>query len=78
MKKSCDSEYPYACNGLSKIFYQYKYNDEAAQYYKKTCELVNVKYFQETCDMYELLKTQVTFALGLNLLNLNFTPLLCS
>lgn len=59
-KKSCDGGYPYACNDIAKILYQYKYNDEAAQYYKKTCELVkntdDAKYLQEACDMYELLK----------------------
>lgn len=59
-KKSCDGGYPYACNDIAKILYQYEYNDEAAQYYKKTCELVkntdDAKYFQEACDMYELLK----------------------
>lgn len=47
-------------HGLAKIFYQYKYNDEAAQYYKKTCELLkntdDVKYFQEACNMYDILK----------------------
>ncbi len=37
-------------------------NDEAAQYYKKTCELIKKndsdvkKDLQEACDMYELLK----------------------
>ncbi|WP_299085658.1 tetratricopeptide repeat protein [uncultured Campylobacter sp.] len=59
-KKSCDGGYPYACNDIAKILYQYEYNDEAAQYYKKTCELVkntdDAEYLQEACDMYELLK----------------------
>ena len=58
MKKSCASRY--RMHGLAKIFYQYKYNDEAAQYYKKTCELLkntdDVKYFQEACNMYDILK----------------------
>lgn len=68
-EKSCDDGYPYACNDIAKILYRYKYNDEAAQYYKKTCELIKKndsdvkkdnsklpKDLQEACDMYELLK----------------------
>lgn len=27
LKKSCDGGYPYACNDIAKILYQYKYND---------------------------------------------------
>ena len=67
--KSCDDGYPYACNDIAKILYGYKNNDEAAQYYKKTCELVKKNYsgakkdnsklpkdLEEACDMYELLK----------------------
>lgn len=41
-KKSCNDGYPYACNDIAKIIYQYEYNDEAAQYYKKTCELIKI------------------------------------